>query len=158
MNRRSTLSAFLAAAPVTRRLALEAAVGLLRARVLTTLPARVYTSRMGRLVPGGAADNRAALGTEPVEADTAKRIGRMVAAVGRRLPFRVRCLEEAIAVRQMLDRRRVPAAVCLGVALDPADRSRPALGRAAHAWVEVGGQVVSGDGGLERYAEIARFG
>lgn len=150
MSRRTALMAFAAATPAKRRLALEAAAELLRARALTLLPARIYTAGLGALGQGAAPASLA-------EAEGASRVGAMVAAVAGRLPLRLRCLEQAIALRRMLDRRRVPASVCLGVSLARADRQAPALGRAAHAWVEVGGRVVAGDGELDRYAEVARF-
>ena len=135
-----------------RKLAAEAAAELVRARVMTLLPARIYTRDLGRM------DQKAeARMVDQTAAETADRVGRMVEAVARYMPFRALCLQQAIAVRRMLDRRHVPAAVFLGVARDRADRQAAELGRAAHAWVEVGNRVVSGGGELSRYAVIARF-
>ncbi len=139
-------------APATRKgLALEAAWELLRARILTLRPATAYSPALGTLVetepPAGPVTGRA----------EAEEIGHVVEVVGRCLPFRALCLQQAIAVRRMLTRRGIPAMVYLGIARDRADRARADLGQAAHAWVAVGSRVVSGDGVLEKYAIVARF-
>jgi hypothetical protein len=143
-------------APATRKgLALEAAWELLRARILTLRPATVYSPALGTLVE---TDPPADPGGDPVTGRAeAEEIGHVVEVVGRCLPFRTLCLQQAIAVRRMLTRRGIPAVVYLGVARDQADRARSDLGQAAHAWVAVGSRVVSGDGVLEKYAIVARF-
>jgi len=141
--------ASLVRAPRRRKaMALEAVVELLWARVAAMLPARIYTREFGRI------------GAAPAEMECpeiAVEVGRTVAAVAAVLPIGIRCLHEAIAARRMLRRRGVPASVCLGVSLDPARRAEPARGKAAHAWVEVGSRVVSGDRDLADYAVVARF-
>jgi hypothetical protein len=139
-------------APMTRKLlALEAAWELLCARILTLRPATVYSPALGRLVetdpPVGALS----------DCTDAEEIGHVVEVVGRCVPFRALCLQQAIAVRHMLDRRGIPAMVYLGVARDSNDRPHADLGRAAHAWVAVGPRVISGGGVLEKYAIVARF-
>jgi hypothetical protein len=145
------INAFLRAPAARKLLALEAAWELLRARILTLRPATVYSPALGRLVetdpPGGPLSD----GRE------AEEIGHVVEIVGRWMPFRALCLQQAIAVRRMLDRRGIPAMVYLGIARDRADRAQAELGRAAHAWVTVGSRVVSGEGVLEKYAIVARF-
>ncbi|MFQ5565844.1 MAG: lasso peptide biosynthesis B2 protein [Paracoccaceae bacterium] len=145
------IGAFIRAPSVRKGLALEAAWELLRARILTLRPATVYSPALGTLVesepPGGPVSGRA----------EAEEIGHVVEVVGRCLPFRALCLQQAIAVRRMLTRRGIPAMVYLGVARDRADRAQADLDQAAHAWVAVGSRVVSGDGVLEKYAIVARF-
>ena len=147
--------AFVRAPAGRKRLALEAAWELLRARLLTLRPATVYTPAFGTLVETEPP-------VDPVPGPVAGRaeaeeIGHVVEVVGRCLPFRALCLQQAIAVRRMLNRRGIPAVVYLGVARDRVDRARTDLGQAAHAWVAVGSRVVSGDGVLEKYAIVARF-
>ncbi len=145
------IGAFVHAPATRKRLALEAAWELLRARILTLRPATVYSPALGTLVeiepPAGPVTGRAEAGE----------IGHVVEVVGRCLPFRALCLQQAIAVRRMLTRRGIPAVVYLGVARDRADRAQADLGLAAHAWVTVGSRVVSGDGVLDKYAIVARF-
>jgi hypothetical protein len=152
----ASLGAFLRAPGGRRALALEAAGELARARLVTLLPARVYTSEFG--VMGGA--DAAPPGGEPApgDAERAAEIGRMVENVARAMPFRALCLQQAIAVRRMLRRRGVPATVMLGVSRNAADRAEPRKGAAAHAWVAVGGRVINGDADLDRYTVVARFG
>ncbi len=157
------IGAFVRAPAARKRLALEAAWELLRARLLTLRPATVYSPALGTLVetgpPAGPAPDQA---PDPVPDQVtgraeAEEIGHVVEVVGRCLPFRALCLQQAIAVRRMLTRRGIPAMVYLGVARDRADRAQADLGQAAHAWVAVGSRVVSGDGVLEKYAIVARF-
>ena len=106
---------------------------------------------LGRLVETDPPDGPLSDGRE------AEEIGHVVEIVGRCMPFRALCLQQAIAVRRMLDRRGIPAMVYLGIARDRADRAQAELGRAAHAWVTVGSRVISGEGVLEKYAIVARF-
>lgn len=149
------ISAFVRA-PVSRKiLALEAAWELLSARILTLRSATVYAAALGRLVE---ADSQEIVesGGATGRAD-AEDIGHVVEVVGRCLPFRTVCLQQAIAVRRMLNRRGIPAMVYLGIARNKADRVRSELGQAAHAWVTVGSQVVSGEGVSDQYAIVARF-
>lgn len=145
------INAFLHAPSTRKLLALEAACELLRARILTLRPATVYSPALGRLVESD-------LPVRPVsDGPKAGEIGHVVEVVGRCMPFRALCLQQAIAVRRMLNRRGIPAMVYLGIARDRADRAQIELGRAAHAWVTVGSRVVSGEGVLEKYAIVARF-
>ncbi len=149
------IGAFFRAPAARKGLALEAAWELLRARILILRPATVYSPAFGTLVetepPAGPV-------LDPVTGRAeAEEIGHVVEVVGRCLPFRAHCLQQAIAVRRMLTRRGIPAMVYLGVARDRADRAQSDLGQAAHAWVAVGSRVVSGDGVLEKYAIVARF-
>ena len=149
------IGAFVRAPATRKRLALEAAWELLCARILTLRPATVYSPALGTLVeiepPAGPVPDSVTGRAE------AEEIGHVVEVVGRCLPFRALCLQQAIAVRRMLTRRGIPAMVYLGVARDRADRAQADLGQAAHAWVAVGSRVVSGDGVLEKYAIVARF-
>jgi len=146
------LRAFVHAETYPRRLIVEAAFELVRARMLTRGSARSFTKELGTLLleersPGPMA--------EPKNAE-AVRLGALVSAVGSAAPFRARCLQQSIALRQMLSRRGIPAVVHLGIARDRAQRA--GTDDAAHAWVSVGARVVSGGGALENYATVARFG
>ena len=145
------IGAFLRAPPSRKRLVLESAWELIRARLVTLATAQTYTAELGNLSGADAPMVQAA------QEQVAANVGLMVARVAGSLPIRAHCLQQAIAVRRMLVRRGIPTLVCLGVACDRADRSRAAEGRAAHAWVIVGSQVISGSDGLENYAVVARF-
>ncbi len=164
------LRAFLRAPGARRRLALEALAELARARVVTWMPARVYTADLGVLAAangaGAGGDEAAAseAGTQAGEDDHAERaaeIGRVVAGVARAMPFRALCLQQAIAVRRMLRRRGMTATVLLGISHNrrQADKGndRGRVETAAHAWVTVGARVINGDGDLGDYTVVARF-
>lgn len=142
---------FLRAPSARRRRAIEAFVLLCLAVAMTRLPARVYLRWLGRTQSGpGTAQ-------APQREDDAADIGRIVERVAARMPVRVRCLQEAIAVRMMLVRRGFSPVVHLGL-----NRAAEADGEAtrrlsAHAWVVVGDTVVTGGEVMDRYAYVARF-
>ena len=146
-----------ARAPARRKLlALEAFGELIRARLTTLLPARIYTADLGKLVAGE--DDTTHGAPDASVTRRATEIGRMVEAVARAMPFRAACLQQAIAAKRMLSRRDLQATVLLGVSRDAADRAAPRRGTAAHAWVAVGATVINGDQDLARFTVVARFG
>lgn len=128
-----------------RWLAIEALGALLRARLDTARAPAHYTKFLGEM--GGEA--RA---PDEEQQRIAVEIGRVVANVAARMPFRALCLQQALAVRRMLDRRGVPAVVYLGLAKEAHGGQRD-----AHAWVEAGSRVVSGNMDLDRFAVIGVF-
>lgn len=131
-----------------RRMALEAVAELVRARFVTLLPARIYCRDFGSIGGQGSAESASA-------GAAAAEVGRMVERVAAAMPFRALCLQQAIATSRMLRRRGVRPTVCLG--LKPGDASA-AAGLAAHAWVEVGTEIVSGAPGRAGCTVLARFG
>ena len=81
------------------------------------------------------------------------RIGQVMAAVGRNVPWRCVCMEEALCVKWMLDWYRIPSATFLGARLD--DRNEK--GMKAHAWISVGRSVVAGRSGHQAFQVTAVF-
>lgn len=75
-------------------------------------------------------------------------MGRAVERVARVLPWRPKCLPQAIATRWMLRRRGISSVGHLGVT-----DTQP---MAAHAWVTVSGAVVQG-GPVAHATEVAQF-
>lgn len=72
----------------------------------------------------------------------------MAGAVCRRLPWRPRCLVQAITVAHCLSRRRLPFEITIGVR-----RDRPeTLG--AHAWLRVGETIVIGGTNNAHFVEM----
>lgn len=128
-----------------QRIALEAVFELTRARLDTLRPAERYTRYLGQMD-----------GTPPPATHDqqvrARTVGRIVERVAPFLPFRALCLQQALAVRRMLDRRGLPATVYLGLSHEPVDGKR-----AAHAWVSTGGRVINGDVNLDRFAIVGVF-
>ena len=79
------------------------------------------------------------------------RIGWALGAAARRVPDAT-CLVQALAVRILLGRQRIPAGVRIGVARERGARLE------SHAWVESEGRAVVGDAHLDRYVPIATWG
>jgi hypothetical protein len=126
-------------------LLLEAAVELARASMeLVLLPSDRIVPRLG----DHAGSPEPPVG--PAQSGAAARVGAAVAAAARRLPWRPTCLRQAVAAGRMLHRRGIGSRIHLGVAAEPG-----AL--AAHAWVTVGGRVVLGGRGAERFTAVAAF-
>jgi transglutaminase superfamily protein len=89
---------------------------------------------------------KASAATPPVE-----RIAWAVKAVSARVP-RASCLTQALALRLMLERRRVPATLRIGVARTPESSVE------AHAWLECGGNIVIGEAEPGRYTALGLSG
>jgi hypothetical protein len=69
----------------------------------------------------------------------------------RMLPFRAKCLAEAVAAKQMLDQRGIKSTLYLGVSKD--DKKK----LIAHAWLRAGNFIVTGKKGMEKFVEVGRF-
>lgn len=83
--------------------------------------------------------------------DEARWVGWSVETMGAKPWLRALCLARAIAAQAMLRRRGIVSRLCLGVACD-----ENAL--AAHAWVEVGHEVIVGGADAARFTQVTRFG
>jgi len=72
-------------------------------------------------------------------------------AIRRRVPWRPTCLVRAVAAHHVLARRKVPSNLILSVT--------PASGKTvdAHAWLEAGGFIVTGQREKARYVPIYTF-
>ncbi|MEM9043952.1 MAG: lasso peptide biosynthesis B2 protein [Pseudomonadota bacterium] len=117
----------------------EAVAELTLARLVTLMPARIYTRLLQHQGEPHPADG----------ADQALAIGQLIERVARHLPFRTLCLQQVIALRRMLGRRGLGCTVVLGIAPDQVGD--------AHAWLKVGETIVSGEDGVERFQVIAEF-
>lgn len=81
----------------------------------------------------------------------ARRLGRLVHRVMNLGPFRPRCLTMSLVLFRELRRQGTAAELVIGLPHRPTDH-------AAHAWVEVDGQVVGPPPGRLGHAEMARYG
>lgn len=143
--RQGVFSAVLRLSGGDRRRALEAGLELTRASLeLWLLPPARGVGVLGSLSTGEpagpVADGRR---------HEAERVGRVVASVAGRLPWRPTCLRQALAAQRMLRRRGIPARLHLGVA--------GATAGSAHAWVTVDDEPVLGSRGIERFVALAAF-
>lgn len=147
----SDLRAFVLAPTWRKKVALEAAWELLRARIQTLRTTKTYISDLGEI-------GKEPLIAAPDQVIFAKEIGEIVRRTAKLAPFRAVCLQQAIAVRRMLSRRGIPATVFLGLSTDGKSVGSRNSDRDAHAWVMTGPSVVAGDRDLDRYAIVATFG
>jgi HAMP domain-containing protein len=85
--------------------------------------------------------------TRPPTPGSADRVSWAVGSAARFVPG-ASCLAQAIAAEALLIRAGHPAEIRLGVAKDGRGRIE------AHAWVEVSGRVILGDGDLKRYVPL----
>jgi hypothetical protein len=90
-------------------------------------------------------------GKIPDEEMTA-RIGYFVAVAANHVPWRSDCFPQTIAARMLLKRYGFDSTIHLGVDRIAKDEIE------AHAWLTCGETVVTGQGDLDRYAEIYRLG
>jgi transglutaminase superfamily protein len=74
-------------------------------------------------------------------------------AASRRLPWRCACIEQGIAGKMMLRRRRIASTLYLGVARE-AEAGSTAT---AHAWLRSGDLTLTGAAGRERYTVVATY-
>ena len=122
------------------RLAAEAAATLAVASL------RVRLVPFSRLVRSAARP----LPTVPA-APEVDRLRRVTEAVAFRMPFRAKCLEQALALRSMLRRRGIASVLHYGIRNDGS-------GLSAHAWLTIGGKIVIGGSSAAQFAEVATFG
>lgn len=127
-----------------RNLRIEATVALTLARLaVRLLPAARIIARADR--PPRRPDRFAA-------AETVDAISRAVEEIGAKPWMRALCLPRALAAQAMLRRRGIASRLCLGAA-----RDSEAL--AAHAWIELGHEVIVGGGAEQpRFTRLVTFG
>ena len=78
-------------------------------------------------------------------------VARGILTMSRHLPWECKCLAQAISGKMMLDRRKIPSTLYLGVAKkEDGDLN-------AHAWLRAGDIIILGGGGLERFAVLSTF-
>lgn len=125
-----------------RGLLVEATLRLAVARLALLIPFRFVSPHLGAPMQETSDDgaDRALL----------RRVSWAIGAVSRRAPWRCRCLEQGIAAKMMLRRRRLPNTLYLGLA-----RGERQL--EAHAWLRSGTVYVTGGEGRERFSVVSTF-
>src|SRR6476660_9051913 len=74
-----------------------------------------------------------------------------VETIGAKPWMNAMCLPRALAAQAMLRRRGIASRLCLGVACDEG-------AMAAHAWIEVGQDVIVGGAEVTRFTRLTQFG
>lgn len=129
-------------------LAAEALVALAGARLAVVGDRAAWQRRLAVAdpatpPPGGVGSERAA------------EVGRVVAAVARRLPWRADCLPQAIAAQRMLRRRRLPTRLVVGARAGGAPGEDVTM--ALHAWLVHGDRVVIGRQGHRTFTAVVAY-
>lgn len=114
--------------------------------LLLVVPFRWIAPHLGKQVAEGEQKE------EPSSIPRSRHIGWAVRAVAAYTPWQSACLVQALAAKRMLQRRRIPSTLYLGVAKDK-DASMQ-----AHAWVRCNGAILTGEAGHQRFTVIASFG
>jgi len=80
-------------------------------------------------------------------------IGWAIEVMARRVPWDSACLTRSLAAMAMLERRRIPGTLFLGIA-----KTEPHMGSfSAHAWVLCGPDILTGEAGHEAYRVVSSF-
>ena len=145
----SRLVSFCRLPRVERWLAFEALgwLGLARAAVLI-FPFRWVASALGPRVTGPVPVREPLLELPP---PAARAVAKAIARVRPHTPWNSNCLAQAVAGYAMLRRRHIRSTLCFGVMRNSKGELE------AHAWLRSGGAVLTGGGGLSRYAVVAAF-
>jgi len=132
--------------PAKRRLLLaEACVYLIGARIRTAaVPFRTIAPALGAAMT----DSEPSL--RPEQQAIAGDIAATIDQAARHLPFKLLCLQQAIAAKRMLTRRGIPGTLYLGTQRDPDGQLQ------AHAWLRSGVIRVTGGSGTE-HTILSRF-
>jgi hypothetical protein len=78
-------------------------------------------------------------------------IRRSIRRVSRYSPWKTRCFVEAITAAKMLQKRRIPYTLHLGVSKGTEN------GLIAHAWLIAGKWTVTGERGMKKFTSVEKF-
>lgn len=136
-----------------RQLVIEALFALMAARALMLLRRFEHVAgRLGRPISAGTEDCIVPIGPEAEQ--VAKDISWAIRWVARIVPFRSVCLQQAVAARIMLRRRKIQSTLYFGVLRTTENGT---VGLKAHAWLRAGLVEVTGYDLASEYREIARY-
>lgn len=131
-----------------QRLLVEAAVVCCFALILVrAVPFRWWSRHLGATDAAGDA------GPRHEDAELIREVGRAVERVNRALRGRVTCLMQAVAGKIMLNRRRIPNTLYLGVRTV---HEEGGITISAHAWLSSGALMVLGGEGQTQYTVVSR--
>ena len=119
-------------------------LGLTRARILR----RPFKQLVSGMTHHGL--DQVTIKITPAQQCEAVRIGRVVAYASSATPWASNCLTQVLTVQQLLQGQKIPGQFFLGVAREESELN-------AHAWLQCGKFIVSGDGEMERYTRLSAF-
>jgi hypothetical protein len=87
----------------------------------------------------------------PIEDPRIRMIMRAIARGKKYSPWNIKCLAEAIAAQQMLNRRKIAATLYLGIARKDEHEI------VAHAWLRCGNIILTGRRGMNKFTVVSSF-
>lgn len=88
--------------------------------------------------------------TKSKQSGKAIKLANHVKSIGKKVPFRVKCFEQALAIQLLLNRRGIPSEIAFGLS-NKTDKL------SAHAWRISQGVTLSGQKGKENFSKIKSF-
>ena len=119
-------------------------------RAIATQPFTRYSRWLGEIEP---ASGRAVCQASEAEIKRARAIGKAVDRAARLSFWDSECMPRAMATCQLLREEGIDYVATIGARLTSEDKN-PML---AHAWVSVGGVVVSGEANHDQHAPLVHF-
>ncbi len=86
----------------------------------------------------------------PRQEAIAEEVSESVRRVAKYVPWRCKCLEQAIIAKIMLNKRKMESTLYLGV-------SKKEEKMVAHAWVRYGNNIITGKRGYNKYTVVSSF-
>lgn len=88
-----------------------------------------------------------------VQMDEALQIGRLIRGMGKFMPFRTMCFEQALSCAEVLRSKGISYCIHFGVKKD----KKVPDGLEAHAWLQCGNEIVTGKRGHRQYQRLSSF-
>jgi len=85
---------------------------------------------------------------------SAVEMGKFMSMVANNTPWKCQCLSQALCVKWLLNRYKIPSVFYFGSALEKKDNKTHMK---AHAWIDVGSKTVIGGPQHQHYKVVATF-
>ena len=123
-------------------------LGIMRAAIL-----RVSFKRLTRSLEHQAKKS-ALVQLDEEQMQIALSIGKAIGQAAAHTPWESACLAQSLAAQRMLKKRGIPGVFYLGAAKDEEGKEK----MKAHAWSQCGDQIITGNGGHEKFTVLSVFG
>lgn len=135
--------------PLNRKLLLaEAVICLLIGRFVAIIPLSRWAGRLGTM------QEETPMEDDPLRVQQVRNIGGMVRTAAEYVPWRSDCLPQALAAHLMLQRRKIPGTLYLGV-MKVSQNGQVEL--KAHAWIRSGTVILTGGRTRRRFNVVSTF-
>lgn len=146
------IRSLLSVSPARRALALEALLALVKAWALVRFrPFKAYAGRLGQPLQGEKPD------LPPADLSLLRDLRWAVGAVNKTVGGRFTCLMQAMAAKEILNRRGVSNALVLGARRGAPEELPAGDAMAAHAWLWAGERIILGGEGREGFIPVASY-